>query len=75
MISFFLASQGILWGPHRENITRAMREQKRLGAEIMWSGFFTKIWGDIQEEDYRQLKEKQVLTGERWMKIIIREIF
>ena len=63
------------WGQYQNQIECAIREQDRLGEDAVWRGVITQKWGDIQEQFYRDNKEKKELTGDRWTKTLITAVF
>ena len=66
ILGYFDASPAhTAWGKYGEQIERAKQEQSRLGSEMVWRGVFTQKWGDVQEQYYRDNKEKKELTGDR----------
>lgn len=50
-------------------------EQTQIGNQKLWSGYLTQTWGDIQEPIYREKNSPAHLTGSKWVKIVIKEIF
>ena len=40
----------IPWGPFKDPLQRAIREQNKIGNNLMWHGLVTQTFADIQEE-------------------------
>ena len=38
-------------------------------------GILSQRWADVQEQAYRDGKDKKELTGGRWAKTLVRELF
>ena len=74
-IALLLGVTPIPWGPFKDPLQRAVREQRKIGNHLMWNGLVTQTFADIQEEGYRLTKDKKELTGGRWIKTVFREIF
>ena len=63
------------WRNYGTHLARAIEEKQKLGIEAIFSSILTQTWGDIQEEAYRERGERRELTGNRWVKAVILEIF
>lgn len=75
IIAFFRGIDPTPWGMYGTHIQRAIEEQRKLGSEAIYMGILTQTWGDIQEGDYRQRREPRELTGNRWVKTMILEMY
>jgi ribonuclease HI len=57
---------------------QAREEQRLLGWRLLYKGLLSKKWGEIQEEEYNRIREREELqvwyTGTWWMKSLIKHI-
>ena len=55
-----------------------MKEQQQIGWHKTLKGLFSTTWGDIQEEEYKKIREREKLeiwyTGNWWTKHLIKNI-
>lgn len=56
-------------------INQAIKEQNDIGRDMLWKGFSSQTWGDIQESYYRRNKSKGHQTGATWAKKLVRELW